>query len=89
MTTERNDSKGAVSVATSFLEWLGRDRLALMGYIPDVLNPDLDQEPLSVGSLLSDCFVLAKQLSGAVLQSNLNRPSEVRRSGDTPDVIFD
>jgi hypothetical protein len=70
--------------ARRYLSWIGRDRLAVMGYDADELYAELNTVPTSTSKLAPDAVNLAKVLAVEPLnfyrrkRKNLGRPSSLR-----------
>jgi hypothetical protein len=65
--------------ARRYLSWIGRERLAVMGYDADELYADLNAMPVSTNNLGSDTKNLAKVLVTEPLHFRIRRRSNVRR----------
>jgi hypothetical protein len=70
--------------ARRYLSWIGRERLAIMGYDADELYAELDGLPVRMSNLVPDALNLAKVLAIEPLnfyrrsRKNMGRPSSLR-----------
>lgn len=70
--------------ARRYLSWIGRERLAIMGYDVDELYAELDSLPVSMSNLAPDALNLAKVLAAEPVEfyrrrrKNVERPSSLR-----------
>lgn len=65
-----------------YLRYLGRDRLAVMGYDMDAMVRELDEQPLDMSSLLPDIWQLAKDVAKEPIRVRTRR----KKIGE-PNVI--
>ena len=65
--------------ARRYLSWIGRDRLAIMGYDSDQLSGELDALPFATRNLAADARALARVLVTEPIHFHARRRINVRR----------